>query len=421
MGLFDGFEGYRTPTDADYLHVLTDGMVVPDTNVLLNLYRYTTQSRADLLAVLGRLDGRLWVPHQVMLEFWRNRESVLQDPHKTGQNTLDALEKHRKQAADALREWSARTALARERLKELLNLLDEGITPVIDAVADVISTEAVDQTHNTAEDSVLKELEPLLTGRVGRPFDAAKHKECVIEGERRNASGEPPGFKDKKKDPERAVGDYLLWAQILQEAQRRKCDVLLVTGDVKDDWWRRENGQTRGPRVELSQELRRHAGVGLFMLTPENLLRRAEIALNVAINPDSAEDVERVDRSLLGDEPGAWTAEGVNILMTRLGDSAQAQYDAILFAASNDGFVSREKVYELAGYDVQGRTLKGFTRPPNRIAQSLRDRGVVPEDAVDVIEAVYDPAISYVQASGFRIPQELVRLIKQWARDVDSD
>jgi hypothetical protein len=100
LGLFDGFEGYRTPTDADYRHVLTQGMVVPDTNVLLNLYRYTTQSRADLLAMLSKLDDRLWVPHQVILEFWRTRESVLQDPHKAGQNTLDVLDKHHKQAAD---------------------------------------------------------------------------------------------------------------------------------------------------------------------------------------------------------------------------------------------------------------------------------------------------------------------------------
>src|SRR5690242_11422468 len=36
-----------------------------------------------------------------------------------------------------------------------------------------------------------------------------------------------------------AAGDYLVWTQVLREARQRQCDVLLVTGDVKEDWWRR--------------------------------------------------------------------------------------------------------------------------------------------------------------------------------------
>lgn len=68
-GLYDGFEGYRTPTDEDYRSLLMQGTVVLDTNVLLNLYRYNTRTRTDLVAVLERLEDRLWVPHQVMVEF----------------------------------------------------------------------------------------------------------------------------------------------------------------------------------------------------------------------------------------------------------------------------------------------------------------------------------------------------------------
>ena len=58
-------------------------MVVPDANVLLNLYRYTDQARDDLLSVLERLGNQLWVPHQVLVEFWRNRDAVLRDPRDT--------------------------------------------------------------------------------------------------------------------------------------------------------------------------------------------------------------------------------------------------------------------------------------------------------------------------------------------------
>src|SRR5689334_15934435 len=79
-GLYVGFEAYRTPTESDYRALLTSGIVVPDTNVFLNLYRYNEQTRSDLTAVMQSLDERLWVPHRVMAEFWRNRETILQDP-----------------------------------------------------------------------------------------------------------------------------------------------------------------------------------------------------------------------------------------------------------------------------------------------------------------------------------------------------
>jgi hypothetical protein len=85
--LFDGFEGYITPTPEDYRRVLTTGIVVVDANVVLNLYRYTAEARHDLLTVLERLATTLWVPHQVDSEFWRNRESVLRDPRDTNKTS----------------------------------------------------------------------------------------------------------------------------------------------------------------------------------------------------------------------------------------------------------------------------------------------------------------------------------------------
>ena len=79
-GLYDGFDAYRTPTYNDYRDLLTAGLVILDTNVYLDLYRYNDQTRADMFTVLEQLGDCLWVPPQVMVEFWRNRESRLQDP-----------------------------------------------------------------------------------------------------------------------------------------------------------------------------------------------------------------------------------------------------------------------------------------------------------------------------------------------------
>jgi predicted nucleic-acid-binding protein len=410
-GLYDGFEGYRTPTDEDYRSLLTEGMVVMDTNVLLNLYRYNAHARADLIAVLRRLDGRLWIPHQVLLEFWRGREAALRDMQETAENTVEALKDHCQQSINALRAWANRTALRPERLGELQDHLDGGFTAVIEAINGFVAEEELSQALNTNNDPVLRTLEPVLRGHVGSPMSEQARVESIKEALRRIDAGKPPGFKDKNKTNELAAGDYLVWKQLLDEAARRKTNVLLVTGDVKEDWWRKERGQIRGPRPELVEELRSRAGVRLFMLRPESLLVHARRWLSVEVHEESVQDVERVDRVLATGGSAGWTREAVEELLRLLDQQAPVQAQAIRFAAEHDGFVSRDKVYELGAYN-EGRTLRAFTRPANRIAQELRDRGIASEAAVDVLKAVYDPQFSYVQASGFRIPPELIVLIR---------
>ncbi len=83
--------------------------------------------------------------------------------------------------------------------------------------------------------------------------------------------------------------------------------------------------------------------------------------------------------------------------------------------------MEREIVYTLGGYDAE-RSLRGFTRPVNRITREFRERGVIPSSAIDVLEAEYDPASGNPAgwASGFRIPDVLVPLIRAWAREHQS-
>ncbi|MBK6959376.1 MAG: DUF4935 domain-containing protein [Nitrosomonas sp.] len=47
-----------------------------DTNVLLNLYRYSEATRKELQEAITSLDGRIFIPHQAANEFLRNRLTV---------------------------------------------------------------------------------------------------------------------------------------------------------------------------------------------------------------------------------------------------------------------------------------------------------------------------------------------------------
>lgn len=80
-------------------------------------------------------------------------------------------------------------------------------------------------------------------------------------------------------------------------------------------------------------------------------------------------------------------------------------------AARQGGVVARDEVYELGDYDPE-RSLKGFTRPVNRICQELRDSEVVPADAPDLLVPDYDEKIKgYQRARSFSVPADIIGLL----------
>jgi hypothetical protein len=292
-GLYDGFEAYRTPTENDYRNLLTAGLVVPDANVLLDLYRYDTPTRNDLLSVLGRLGDNLWVPHQVLLEFWRNREGVLQDPRDTDK-TQDELSKLSNRGQATIREWAKRVRLPEQRADELSETLSKAFSAVIEGVAELATDDGREFARDTGKDPVLAGLAPILQGRCGPALNDQDRAEAVKEAQERGKTRRPPGWKDMGPQGKGSPGDYLIWVQVLQEARRRQRDVLLVTADVKEDWWRKAHGELRGPLPELVEEMRQATGVRLFMLRPDSLLVHARQALQVEVRDESVEDIERV-------------------------------------------------------------------------------------------------------------------------------
>jgi len=73
------FAAWYPPSTEERDRFITEGLVVPDANVLLDLYRMNSDAREDVLALLRRVSKLLWIPHQVGLEFHRNRFTVIHD------------------------------------------------------------------------------------------------------------------------------------------------------------------------------------------------------------------------------------------------------------------------------------------------------------------------------------------------------
>ena len=71
------------------------------------------------------------------------------------------------------------------------------------------------------------------------------------------------------------------------------------------------------------------------------------------------------------------------------------------------GRLPRALVYELGEYE-DGRTLRGFTRPVNRITRQLQREGLVAADVAPALEPVYDQG---VQAAYLAVPPDIRKLL----------
>ncbi|MFC4609038.1 PIN-like domain-containing protein [Streptomyces maoxianensis] len=422
-GIFDCDEAHRSPIRSDYERIFQQGTVVLDTNVLLNLYRSNESTRRDTLAALAKLRKRLWIPHQVLEEFWRNRElPSVRNHHATkASEASDALDKAVHTAKTAVNGWVAAVQLKDN--DQVTRRIDEDVTrlaTVVDNLKTFIRNQAecdaLKETATTYTDPVLNALEPLLRGRIGEPLSSEEYDLALKEAQERADEEIPPGHEDfRTKPPELAAGDYLLWVQLMAEARRRACDVLLVTGDVKKDWWtNRGYDIPPRPRGELVLELRQKAGVELYMLTPGELLTRAKELLDLEVAEGSVRDLEQLDEtaSEAPMEGVGWTAEALTTFMAELMARYPSRVKAIVAAAANGGFVDRETVYERAGYSPT-RMLRGFTQPIGTLARDLQLAGVLQGGEPFLLTTVYGHSTDPSWAKGFRIPPEVIPLLRE--------
>ena len=77
-------------------------------------------------------------------------------------------------------------------------------------------------------------------------------------------------------------------------------------------------------------------------------------------------------------------------------------------AAALGGTISREILYGLCGYDDE-RMLRGFTRPAARITADLQREGLLVDSVAPILKPLYPDG---VRASGFRIPPEVVAVLR---------
>ncbi|WP_333875767.1 PIN-like domain-containing protein [Methylobacter sp.] len=300
---------HRDPDDIDFNSIWENGLFVFDSNVLLDLYRLPESASNDLIGVLrdDQLRQRIWIGFQVIVEFLNNRHEAISD-QKNKFNTVRSLLEEASNQYDEVFEKLA-DDLGKLKLKQRHSLIDPDkfITPakiaegksLIEAFLSELSVLESKQSDVNDRDQIKDVVLEIFADKVGEGFDRKELEEIYKAGEKRYENNVPPGYKDKSKqgsytveDKEliRKYGDLILWKEIVRKAKADEItSVVLVTGDIKEDWWLEKRGKKLGPRKELLNEIYTEAPCvqTFYMYDTASFLKHAKSRLKANVKDSS--------------------------------------------------------------------------------------------------------------------------------------
>ena len=295
--------GFSYPSATNFAKLWKEGLFVLDTNALLDLYRLPTGARNDVISVLKVMGNQLWLPHQVCLEFERNRLSVISTQRKNLEKLRLSVELlHSQLRNDILKvELGQRTAIDVDSFVAESRKLYAKLEINIDKAL-------LDQPQVDIDDSLRESIVDIFEGKTGARPTQSELDDIFSEGRRRFELRQPPGFLDigKAKNPleakyvadgltyEAQYGDLVMWKQLLKHAKLTKQKgIALITSERSDDWWYKFEGKTMGPQPELISEMMREANVEVFwMYDVQNFLQQSKILRHTSVKDESIQEVK---------------------------------------------------------------------------------------------------------------------------------
>ncbi|QUP53644.1 hypothetical protein GO998_07670 [Ralstonia syzygii] len=282
------FPGHFPLSEEELSHLMQDAIFVFDTNVLLNMYRYTEPARNHFFEIAGRLGKRIVIPYQVACEFFDSRTKVIQDQNKAIDLMDKAIEDAHKKIKNDLNQFRRH---AHVDIAKILGAIGNSLSS---AQSDIRRIKEGRSPVKFNDDPILQRLADLLADNVlPEPTEDELNKRKKAAGERIK-SDTPPGFLDRGKSGDKSLGDTLIWFETIEASQKNKLPVIFVTDDIKEDWWLRVDGQVIGPLPALRQEFHKATGQHFHMYQAENFIKHAAELLKIPVDQGALSEVAKV-------------------------------------------------------------------------------------------------------------------------------
>lgn len=225
-----------------------------DTNVLLGLYEMSEEYGNELLDILEVLEAanRLRISPVSLKEYEKNKRKS----KKHIISEFKEYSKERPQKEDKMSGLIYRYQLhaKKHKLDSKIKAADEAILVFEDL------RDKLDKMFEQGQGNAIPLLTNNYTNRIEAFVQSLKQNgvslfkevtttkqllERCIEGELRYSLDFPPGYKDKEKNKEKVKNEFVpnldkfndlfIWKDIVESELHK--DVILITGDMKEDWW----------------------------------------------------------------------------------------------------------------------------------------------------------------------------------------
>ena len=218
-----------------------EAVIVFDTCALLDFYYMSAAHQEVMADILKYLSDRIWLPAQVVYEYYKNRESVILKPIVENYRDKELQGNH---LVDDLKSFIANwerdyyhpfiSAASLKKIKDALAVIEPKIADIKMTVSKEYQARKDEIRGIKDKDAIEKAVKALPHGT---PFPYSKLMAICKEGAFRYANQIPPGYKDSEtKGGIRQYGDLIIWKEIMLHAHQQKRDVIFVTNDVKSDW-----------------------------------------------------------------------------------------------------------------------------------------------------------------------------------------
>jgi len=305
------FQGFYAPNDDDIKASWSSEktLFVFDTNVLLNLYSYTEDTRKDFFKILDKVSDNIWLPYHVGLEYQRNRLNVIKNEKAIFPKIEKYLDNIKKQVDNntfkdlkLAQRLPSLNSEAEELHKDILNLLSKYESSV--------KKWNKKQPEVRSTDKIRQKIDKFFDGRIGlSPKDQVYLDTLFDEGKERYSNLVPSGYKDKKEKEAKEkftysgltyipmYGDLVIWKQILDKSSDKDIEsVIFITDDAKEDWQYiiDSNGKkTIGVRSELRDEIYINSNIVSFeILQTTNFMERGQEFLELTLKEESIKEVK---------------------------------------------------------------------------------------------------------------------------------
>ena len=265
------FREYYHYSEEEIQEMRKEWLFVLDTNILLNFYRYSQETKDMFIKVLNILKNRqqLWIPYQVGKEFHDNRIDIISTYEKSYSNIIKELDDNFSSL-----EWKLVTKYPKHPsidIKDLLNPLKEAMEKLKKSILD----KQKGHPSLLKEDLILEDINNICEECVWCLPSEEEIKKYKKEWEQRYKEGIPPWFADKEKNEEKKYGDLILWFQIIEKAKKSQKNIIFVSDDVKKDWWIIKDGKKIMPLPALKKEILTEAKVNFHIYTWDYFLEES--------------------------------------------------------------------------------------------------------------------------------------------------